>query len=396
MGIEQSKNTNLRNVNSTQNVTMIRDQTKHTDNYTFKQRNGKCPKDTWKYKLSNNDVAYCDKPNPRVCYNANESLPEDLYKQKLLTLDKQHLLNYKFHDTTSCTYRKDHRDDNGQNGQYGQYGQNYNDDRCAIECTYNVNSINTEKEMKAFQNIWKDSWKKDKENKKPYDQDNEDGYFNVLNNYCSQIQENNCVDDPNTGAPMEKCSRKFTVGESICSEWYETLDKNRRNAFISNICNKDKNLRECKCIFRTKEPSYNVVSTLLPVKDECWWKPCQDSSVNLIPYEMVNSECPSNICQTIIKVNKAGHDVKINDITNNITCSPDTNPDKKPDTKPDIKPDSNPDTKPDSNPDSNTDSIKSFISSNKSIIMIFILILIILLIFMYVVFLYNRNKNIEN
>ena len=142
MGTTISKNSSelpILSAVSGDTVTLTRYQTKHTPPYSYIQRNGKCGSDVWHWKtgdgkpqvIGTDHTAYCDKPNPRVCFNKQELLPE---KANIPTLTTKNLTSVKFKDWKSCT---DHKD------------------KCPVNCTYDTNSIDTPKEMQAFLDIWK-------------------------------------------------------------------------------------------------------------------------------------------------------------------------------------------------------------------------------------------------
>lgn len=342
MGITTSKNfdqSSLSALNSTADtVTLVRNQTKHTKPYMSVQRNGKCGKDVWHYKtgdgksqvIGQDHTAYCDRANPRVCFNKDEELPE---KASSSSLDKQNLSSVEFKDYKSCLNKSD---------------------KCPVKCTYNINTINTPKKMETFLDIWKNN-DVDAENINPKDrQDNQDALFKVMQNYCSQIQTENCLPDPDTLEPIKRCSRKFTVNEKICTQWYNDLEPKLKDTFNQVVCKQDKtkgdatnldtDIRECKCINRDRYVTYKTTGKAQPINDGCWWLPCKNPGVNLISSDVLNPQCPDNICETAINISDVNETVTINDIKNNIICGP-----KKP--KPAPAPDDKPSDKPDDDPE---------------------------------------------
>ena len=177
-----------------------------------------------------------------------------------------------------------------------------------VVCEYNPVKFTTDDQVNAFETLWKTN------------PNFKDSYFGLMNKYCSEIGTT-CINDPVTGNPMPKCSKMFgKTNNNACTKWFSNLAPADRDTFVNNICRANQDLVECKCANRATDKTYQAVSTSEPISDACWWKPCKNDSYYLLPSNMLNPTCPSDICQTVINIDRTGRDVDINDIINYITC----------------------------------------------------------------------------
>ena len=110
--------------------------------------------------------------------------------------------------------------------------------------------------------------------------------------------------------------------------WIGTQSSNAINAIQQNLCS-NVSLKECGCINRSKDPAYNQLAGKMNSPDSCWYLPCKNSSINLIPVDLRSPTCP-NICQVLYDLTNTGN-VTISNNTNIITCN---NPPPKPATPP--------------------------------------------------------------
>lgn len=157
-------------------------------------------------------------------------------------------------------------------------------------------------------------------------------YDDVMKNYCKQITTQNCITNPYTDKPMKKCSLMFSKSDTECTEWFNKLKPQKRDGFIQQVCKEHEDLDECKCQNRERDPVYQTVSHTKEISDGCWWKPCKNTGSNLVPSNLLKPKCPSNLCETSINIDRAGHDVSIKNINNYITCGykPKPTPNPKP------------------------------------------------------------------
>jgi hypothetical protein len=141
----------------------------------------------------------------------------------------------------------------------------------------------------------------------------------VYNNYCFS-KVSNCPDG------VKECSRikSSDEGNLECKLWFESLPATTQDAYMQNYCQKNQT-KECDCVLRSESPTFIKMKGMHGYNDGCWFLPCSDSYEYLIPSNLKNPSCPSNICQIIIDVANAGN-VNIDDIKNDLTCNFDPKP----------------------------------------------------------------------
>jgi len=163
-----------------------------------------------------------------------------------------------------------------------------------IKCLYDLNKIDTNAQVLRFTDKF--------------------GINNdVEANFCLQ-KVSKCPDG------LTECSRVKSIdeGSGPCRVWFENLQPYARDAYMQSYC-LTHNTKDCDCIIRYKNKSYQDMKGVHQINDGCWFLPCANSSRYFVPSQLVNPKCPDKLCQTIINVAKAGN-VKIQDIKNDMVC----------------------------------------------------------------------------
>ena len=154
--------------------------------------------------------------------------------------------------------------------------------------------------------------------------------LNQLENYRLLFGENKeyaalaarfCSDVSSNGLEGTKHSRlKASDSEGdFCRTFYNTQSIQDQESIGQNICLANPDLPECACYSRAKDPTYKKLSATAPFKDSCWYVPCRDSLSNLIPGDLRDPECPSNVCQFILDAAN-NNNVSISEIKSSIDC----------------------------------------------------------------------------
>lgn len=173
----------------------------------------------------------------------------------------------------------------------------YGWDRTApnLKCVYNLDNINTRSQVSKFTD--KFGMNDDVEMK-----------------YCTQ-KVTTC---PNR---MKNCSRLKSIGEGgdECRKWFESKPNNIQDATIQNYCLKN-NTEDCKCVNRAKNDAYIAGKGSYVFSDGCWYIPCANKSGQyLVPSNLINPDCPNNVCTQVLEFVKTGN-VSIDNLKNNIMC----------------------------------------------------------------------------
>lgn len=163
-----------------------------------------------------------------------------------------------------------------------------------IRCYYDRSEINTVEQLRAIKDIFG-----------KIDSD-------LGSKICMKPSDGNCV------APLNTCSipRSTTSDGKFCVEWFQELDKKERDATMLNYCY-SYNTEDCRCINRLLTDEYRYLKPGNPINDNCWFVPCSNGQVYMVPSELAESSCPQNVCEIIFNIYK-NRDVKIYD--NDFTC----------------------------------------------------------------------------
>jgi hypothetical protein len=144
----------------------------------------------------------------------------------------------------------------------------------------------------------------------------EQGYQNLMFNYCQQ-SVNNCVNG------MSQCSRVFeNVPNNPCSAWWNRVQSSalagnstayqQSTNFVNQYCSQRGNQSspDCACYNSRQIPAYEayenaaVVAGIVPSQLGCYWVPCmlKGGATTLIPSDMFPSTCPADTCLNIIEI----------------------------------------------------------------------------------------------
>lgn len=163
-----------------------------------------------------------------------------------------------------------------------------------IKCLYDVNKIDTNAQVIKFTDRF--------------------GVNNDLEaSFCLQ-KVNKCPDG------LTECSRVKSIdeGSGSCRVWFENLPQNARDAYMQSYCF-EHNTKDCDCVLRYKNKTYQDMKGAHQINDGCWFLPCSNNSRYFVPSQLKDPKCPDKLCQIIIDVAKAGN-VNIQDIKNDMVC----------------------------------------------------------------------------
>jgi hypothetical protein len=140
--------------------------------------------------------------------------------------------------------------------------------------------------------------------------------------FCG-LQTSQCPIDQTTGQPMSSCSNLVSTGDNgtLCRQWTSTVPAQIVDQTKSNYC-RQFNTPDCKCINRTESQIYRDVSAGYPFPDSCWWIPCRNSDAFLVPSNLLNPQCPSEVC-TIVNntINNRNTNINAGQFEQNINCN---------------------------------------------------------------------------
>ena len=164
-----------------------------------------------------------------------------------------------------------------------------------IKCIYDLDKIDTTEQAKNFTSLFG-----------PNDE--------LQNKICFQ-PVTKCTGD------LTECSRikSLDTYSDVCRLWYENLPPATQDAYMQSYCIRH-NTKDCDCVLRSNNTSYDKLKGLHSYNDGCWFLSCSDSSNYFVPSDLRKPTCPTNICQIIIDVANAEH-VDIDDIKNDIVCN---------------------------------------------------------------------------
>lgn len=164
-----------------------------------------------------------------------------------------------------------------------------------LKCIYNLDNINTRSQVLNFKDKFGMS-------------------DDVEMRYCTQ-KVATCPDN------MNYCSRLKSTGEGgdECRKWLESQPKNVQDATIQNYCLRN-NTEDCKCVNRSKNDAYVSAKGSYVFSDGCWYIPCANKSGQyLVPSNLINPDCPDNVCTQVYDFVKTGN-ISIDNVKNDIMC----------------------------------------------------------------------------
>lgn len=174
-----------------------------------------------------------------------------------------------------------------------------------IRCAYNVHKINTLVQLNNF--VSKNGTGNE--------------YDSIMKTFCA-LPSHVCPPDPETGKPMNKCSKLLSLDSegSRCRSWAAQQNSGVVDAVKNDYCLHNLDSPDCRCINRIYNPLYTAVKADNPFADACWFVPCSTSTY-LTTSEITegSQNCPTNICQVIYDLSN-NKDVLVKDNNNNIKC----------------------------------------------------------------------------
>lgn len=182
---------------------------------------------------------------------------------------------------------------------------NWYDVKPQIQCKYNLNMIDTITQLEAFRSMYGET---------------EDFKHGVIK-YCSGQATSMCPPDPYTGLPQYACSKLTTNGEDgiWCRNYVFKYPEMYDNISLTYCANYD--TTDCECINRTSSPTYIAMKPANPIPDSCWWTACSNKGKFLVPSDLLNPDCPDNMCQQFFQVEDVGGNVDVSDLNNTINCT---------------------------------------------------------------------------
>lgn len=170
----------------------------------------------------------------------------------------------------------------------------WNREAPALKCQFDLAKINTKAQVDNFKDKFGNN-------------------SALMSKFCTQKVEE-CPDK------IKGCSRLMSTGDGsdICRAWFQGQSNATKDAMIQSYCIHN-NTDDCKCINRANNDVYNAVKPGKIINDGCWFTPCANASKFLVPSNLHNPTCPSNVCDVIYNIVE-DRDVDISDITNEVEC----------------------------------------------------------------------------
>ncbi|ATE87178.1 myristylated membrane [Shrimp hemocyte iridescent virus] len=170
-----------------------------------------------------------------------------------------------------------------------------------LECVYNLDDIDTEDQLRLYLEKFTD--------------EDHVGNFHLMKKFAT-MKSDKCTNG------MKECimiKSKTNLGK-ICEEWFETLSKERKDYVMRDYC-AENDTEDCACINRTQNLDYRKKKENgYFFNDGCWFVPCANKMGKyLIPSDVSNPTCPSNVCNVIYDLEK-NMDVNFQNNYNDINC----------------------------------------------------------------------------
>lgn len=172
-----------------------------------------------------------------------------------------------------------------------------------LKCIYDLNNIDTADQLRVYNT------------KFPTTQN----LNTIMSAFCGEKHvSTTCATGLN-----EQCSRFLARDEEgrLCRDWLATLSNDRQDMVMRDYCLSNDTI-DCKCINRSTDSEYNKLKSIGNYfSDNCWYKPCTNSSsIYLVPTNLSSKTCATNVCQQIIEAHTNGN-IDIEGNTTQIDCT---------------------------------------------------------------------------
>jgi len=169
----------------------------------------------------------------------------------------------------------------------------------ALRCFYDASKIDTQQQLQNYRLLFGET----------------DDYKRLATKFCLTGLSDKCV------VKNSRCTklRSLDADGDFCRTFYNKQSLEAQESMGQNACFSHPEAPECACYARAKNATYKKLSMAAPFKDSCWYVPCRDSFSNLIPSDLRNPSCPSNVCQFIVDT-ADNNNVNIADIKSVIDC----------------------------------------------------------------------------
>jgi hypothetical protein len=198
----------------------------------------------------------------------------------------------------------------------------------SVTCTYNSSSFNNIANVAAWNNAF----------------GTDDSYnLTIMPNFCIQ-ESNSCPNYPDIpGAPPDTaqqltsggqitpiCSNFFDTGTAgqLCRAWAQDNPVLAKTAY-ENYCI-GHNSPDCSCVNRANNSVYESIKSssvyaatkMNNFNDGCWYLPCANSGLFLIPSDInPTSDCETQVCQQIQNYIDSGGTINVGPTNNSLNCT---------------------------------------------------------------------------
>ncbi len=188
-----------------------------------------------------------------------------------------------------------------------------------VRCSYDVESFTTFGDILALTNNFIAT-------PRSPTNENRDILNEVIYPYFCSLESLDCPLDPlrpGESIQQTRCSR-FTSTDpegDLCRTWAATYPI-QADAIKTTYCHRPDNIdkSECACINKVYDTLYNTLKKDVLAPDSCWYTPCSNETLFLIPAsETVVVACP-DVCGVIIK-NYGDADIDLTDANIYVDCT---------------------------------------------------------------------------
>jgi hypothetical protein len=184
-----------------------------------------------------------------------------------------------------------------------------------VTCTYSPDTVTPDLTDEDI-DIWENTFITGR-NAVDYQEANTTLNEQILPVFCSGITTS-CRPDPLTDTTPETCSRLIDISNLTCPLWSVT-HTTQTDSIMNSYCDTFPSAYECECINRNLNPVYNALGTgLNESQDHCWFIPCSNKDIYLIPSTKPEGPCP-DVCGVVIR-NYDNSDISFEDADIYVNC----------------------------------------------------------------------------